>query len=90
MENNEFIRGLPNNIKSEIENSELVIDANELAISEFPDDTPKDKRGRELTKKGFLEGLTSPELKEYDKLLAAKKKENEKKKKSKDSGEENK
>ncbi len=90
MENNDFIRGLPNNIKSEIENSELVVDANELAISEFPGDTPKDKRGRELAKKAFIDELTSLELKEYDKLLAEKKRESEEKRKPKDSGEEDK
>ena len=68
MEDNKFIRGLPNNIVAELDNAELTVDAIQMAKEEFPDN----ERGRILVKKEFLEGLTKSERIELSKLLEEK------------------
>ena len=71
-----YIRGLPNNIKNELDDAELIVDANHSAIEEFPGDTPDDIRGRILAYKAFFEVLTDSEIKEYDELLEKQKNKN--------------
>ena len=72
MKENDFIRGLPKNIKTEMEGAELEVDSDQVAKENFPGDSPNEKRGRELTKKAFLQGLTQSESIEFDGLLVKK------------------
>ena len=81
MEKNNFIRGLPNHLKEELNEAEYMGDVDGFAQQTFPDS----EEGRRLAKKLATEGLYEDEWNKYQKLLKEQNTKNAQKNNKKDS-----